>query len=64
MFGGSEKTARHLLAFDIGIAVPVLSVMVLADIGYTTRTFLIRINGNFNADWYICHLTSSGCVPF
>ena len=53
MSGGSEKTARHLIAFDIGIAAPVLSVRVLADIGYTTRTFLIRINGNLNADWYI-----------
>ena len=47
---GSETT-RHLFLLNIGIGVP--SVIVCAVIEYTTLTYTVRIDGNFNADRYI-----------
>lgn len=49
--GGSEKNARDPRALDICISIPYVKVLVA--IGYMTRTYLISIDGNLNADRYM-----------
>ena len=50
MPGGSEETACRLLAFGRS---PKPGVIVWAAIEHTTRTSLVRIDGNLKADRYI-----------
>ena len=62
--GGSEETSRRQLAFSIGTRALAPDMIVSTAIGNTTRTSLVRIDGNLNADRYIFDTFSPMVVPY
>ena len=60
MSRGSEETAEKTLSYiRYWHTSPAFGVMVLAIIEQTTCTFLVRIDGSLNANWYIFYIFST-----